>query len=420
MAIGQTQSDMSADRRAGAQKKRGLAEIIYDPKVRGIFFQAALLIGVASFFAWIVSNAITNLADLDKRSGFAFLTETSGFEILTTPGTWAVGFGQGSTYLDIFIVGVINTMAVAVLGIVAATVIGFVLGVFRLSSNVVLRGFATAYVELLRNLPLLLQLFICYKVVIEFLPARRDEPFQLFGFLTIDNTALIDISGLYLSYPVPQTGFAITLAAVFVAIIGWVALSAWARKRQDSTGQRFPAFWVGLGLLIFLPLLVFVISGGPLEWEDPVRGRFGFRQGVGMVMKPEFFALWLGLTLYTASFIAEIVRAGILAVSKGQTEAAFALGLKPQSTLSLIVIPQALRVIIPPLTSQFLNLTKNSSLAVAIGFPDVVAVFAGTALNQVGQEIEMVFMMMMVYLVLSGLISLFMNWYNRSIALVER
>lgn len=393
----------------------GGASWIYDPKIRGILFQVLLLLSVVLFFWWIVDNTITNLAEQDKRSGFGFLSERANFQILTTPGTYLLSYESGqSTYWEVFLIGVVNTLSVSFLGIIAATAIGFVMGVFRLSTNIVLRGFATIYVEVLRNVPLLLQFFVWYKVVGDFLPDKRGEPWSFFG-----GVVTMDKSGLRAPFPLPQDGFDVVLIAFALALVGAVALGRWAKWRKDRTGQPFPSFWVGVGLVIGLPLAVFAAMGAPLEWEQPVRGAFGFRDGAGMVMKPEMFAVWLALTLYTAAFIAEIVRAGILAVSKGQTEAASALGLKKQTTLSLIVIPQALRVIIPPLTSQYLNLTKNSSLAVAIGFTDLYSLF-GTVNQKVGQEIEIITMIMLVYLTFSITISVLMNWYNQRIALVER
>lgn len=415
MAIGESDDHESV----GARGRRAI-ELIYDPKVRGLFFQAVLLISLILFFYWIISNTVTNLAEQNKQSGFGFLGDVAGFKPATTPGTWAIDYRNGvSTYLDIFWVGIINTLAVSVIGIFFATIIGFVIGIFRLSSNVILNGFATVYVEVLRNIPLLVQILVWYRVVIALLPDKRDEPINVLGPIA-PGTVSLDKSGLWAPYPIIGEGFILTLAAAALAIVGWIALSVWARRQRDATGRTFPVFWVGLGALILLPAIVFLLSGSPLAWEHPIRGTFGFRVEVGMVMKPEFFAVFAALTLYTAAFIAEIVRAGILAVNKGQSEASSALGLSRAKTLNLVIIPQALRVIVPPLTSQYLNLIKNSSLAGAAGYPDLVQVFAGTALNQVGQEIEIIFMMMMVYLFFSLTISAFMNWYNRSIALVER
>ena len=395
--------------------------IIYDPKIRAIFFQGLALLLLFAFFAWIAYNTIENLARLDKKSGFSFLFETSGFQILTTLGTYMVDFEVGaSTYLDIFWIGVINTLAVGVIGVIAATILGFVLGIMRLSHNAVLGGFSMIYIETLRNVPLLLQLFFWYRLLIEQLPGKRDAATGLFGLIGLNKT------GLYAPVPVPEVGFWVTGLAFIAGIAATFALNRWSARRQAETGQRFPVLWGAFGLIIGLPLVVFVLSGTPLTWQVPVfveTGpilRRGYQAGIGMVIKPEMIAVWLALTLYTASFIAEIVRAGILAISHGQTEAAHALGLRAGPTLRLVIIPQAMRVIIPPLTSQYLNLIKNSSLAVAIAYPDVVSLFAGTALNQVGQEIEMIFMMMLVYLFFSIVTALFMNWFNMRMKLAER
>lgn len=394
---------------------RDLLSLFYDPKIRGIVFQAALLLFVVTFGAWIIGNAFDNLAAQNKRTGFGFLWEKADFQILTTPGTWLLSYEPGvSTNWSVFFVGVVNTLTVSFLGIIAATIIGFILGVFRLSSNIVLRGVATVYIEVLRNVPLLLQLYIWYKVLGEFYPGRRDEPWTLFG-----GSVTMEISGLRAPAPIFGDGMTIVFIALVLSIVGAYGVARWARMRREATGQPFPTLWVCAVLIVFVPLLVFWAMGSPIDWEYPKQTRFGFRDGYGFVMKPEMFAIWIGLSLYTAAFIAEIVRAGVLAVHKGQTEAASALGMRPQTTLSLIVIPQAMRVIVPPLTSQYLNLTKNSSLATAIAFTDVYALM-GTVNQKVGQEVEVILMIMAVYLTFSLLISLFMNFYNRRIALVER
>ncbi len=398
-----------------------LTSLINDARIRGYFFQVLILVLVV-LGAWsLVDNTVTNLAERGKSVGFGFLTATSGFQISDTLGTWAMDYSVGqSTYLDVYFIGIINTFLVAILGIVGATFLGFTIGIMRLSRNFIIRSFATVYIELLRNLPLLLQLFFWYFAVLRALPSKRDKIEIIPDFIAVN------ITGLYLPAPIAQPGFIYSVMALGVAIAMTLIMKRWAEKRQFETGQRFPIFWSGCGILVLLPLAIFAMTGAPLEWSlpefktDGPMLRRGFQSGFGMVLVPEMMAVWLALTLYTAAFIAEIVRAGILAINKGQTEASYSIGLKPGLTLRLIIIPQALRVIIPPLTSQYLNLTKNSSLAVAIAYPELVSVFAGTALNQVGKEIEMIFMMMMVYLTFSVATAAFMNWFNARVKLIER
>lgn len=395
--------------------------LINDARVRALVFQASLILALIFGAWWLVDNTVSNLSEQGKTLGFNFLVQTAGFQISSTLGTWVMDYNVGeSTYLDVYFIGIINTFVVAALGILAATVLGFGIGIMRLSNNLVLKGFATIYIEMLRNLPLLLQLFFWYFAVLRSLPGRREQIELIPGF------AGINITGLYLPAPLAGDGFIYVFSVFIMAIVGAVMISKWATKRQYETGQTFPAFWAGLGLIVGATMVVFLAMGSPLDWGLPEFKdtgpalRRGFQSGTGMVIVPELIAVWLALSLYTAAFIAEIVRAGILAVAKGQTEASYSLGLRPGITLRLIIIPQALRVIIPPLTSQFLNLTKNSSLAVAIAYPELVSIFAGTALNQVGKEIEMISMMMAVYLTFSLLTAAFMNWFNARVKLVER
>ena len=385
--------------------------LLYDPKIRALAAQVLLILAVVWFGYEIVSNTVTNLAKQNIATGVGFLSNTAGFGVVATLGTWAVGYVEESSYGAAFLVGLINTLAVAVVGIVFATILGFILGVARLSPNWIISRLATLYVEVLRNIPLLLQIFFWYFAVLRSLPSPRQS-------LDLGAGTFINSRGMFMPMPVPEAGFGATPWAFLVACIGAYFIARWARKRQYETGQQFPVFWTSVGLIIGLPLIVFLIGGAPLTFEVPVLRGFNF-QG-GMVLIPEYVALLLALTLYTATFIAEIVRAGILAVSHGQTEAAHALGLRGMPTLRLVIIPQAMRVIIPPLTNQYLNLTKNSSLAVAIAYPDLVSVFAGTTLNQTGQAVEVLLITMAVYLTLSILTSLFMNWYNARMALVER
>ena len=319
-----------------------------------------------------------------------------------------------------YFIGIANTLLVAVLGIVAATVIGFTLGIMRLSNNIVFRAFATTYIELLRNIPILLQLFFWYFAVLRALPGKRDK------LEIIPDMIGVNITGLYLPAPVPQESFVYSVIAFAIAVLLTFGVIRYAKHVQRQTGKITPVFLIGTAFLIVIPVVTFLTTNSPLDWNMPEFRdtgpmlRRGYQSGSGMILVPELIAVWLALSLYTAAFIAEIVRAGILSVSKGQTEAAFALGIRPNYTLRLVVIPQAMRVIIPPLTSQYLNITKNSSLAVAIAYPELVSVFAGTALNQVGKEIEMIFMMMMVYLTFSLLTAAFMNWYNSKVKMVER
>ncbi|WP_417767338.1 amino acid ABC transporter permease [Stappia sp.] len=383
------------------------ASWFYNPRVRGVVFQVlvvAFLFGMLAFFAY---NAKINLERAGIASGLGFLSERAGFDISQT----LVQYTNDSSYFRAFIVGLLNTLLVAAIGILIATVLGFIVGISRLSKNFVIRQLATWYVELLRNIPLLLQLLFWYKAVLSVLPSPRQSLEPLSG-------VFLNNRGLILPEVVGQPGSSLIGYALIAGIAGAYGISRWARKRQLATGKQFPSGFVGLCLILGLPLLAFLLSGMPLELAYAELKGFNFRGGV--VVNPEFMALLLGLSLYTAAFIAEIVRAGILAVSHGQTEAAFSLGLRPRRTLQLVVIPQAMRVIIPPLTSQYLNLTKNSSLAVAIGYPDLVAVFAGTVLNQTGQAVEVIIITMLVYLTLSLLTSGFMNWYNARMALVER
>ncbi|WP_443645368.1 amino acid ABC transporter permease [Candidatus Ponderosibacter sp. Uisw_141_02] len=402
-------------------RDRSLTSLLNDTFVRGVLFQALMAIGLLLSVNWFADNTLNNLANQGKTLGFDFLTRTAGFQISSTLGTWMLDYKVGkSTYIDVYLIGIVNTFIVAFLGILAATVIGFTVGIMRLSDNLVFRWFATFYVEIVRNVPLLLQLFFWYFAVLRALPSKRDK------LELVEGVAGINITGLYLPAPIISDGFVYSLVALVAAVFFTLLVRRYALKLQAETGQTLPVFWIGLSIIIVLPVLVHYFNGGPLGWSLPEfkdtgsKLRQGYQSGAGMVLVPEMLAVWLALSLYTAAFIAEIVRAGILAVNRGQTEAAFALGVRPNVTLRLVVIPQAMRVIIPPLTSQYLNLTKNSSLAVAIAYPELVSVFAGTALNQVGKEVEMIFMMMMVYLTFSLMTAAFMNWFNSRVKLVER
>ena len=382
--------------------------LINDPQVRGWVYQIVLLVVIIYLVVVGIQNMFANLAAQNIASGFGFIERNAGFAISQS----LLEYNQAeSSYGKVYIVGLLNTISIAFIGIILATVIGFLIGIARLSHNFIVRGVATVYVEIFRNIPLLLHIFIWYFGVLRLLPHPHES--GDLGWL-----GLLNNRGWFAPKPLPQELFYITAIAFFIGIIVTISISRWSRHRQASTGQQLPVFWTGGGLILGLPVMVFLGTGLPLEFDYPVAG--GFRPSGGMTIIPEFIAMLLALSTYTAAFIAEIVRAGILAVNKGQTEAAHALGLRHGPTLRLVIIPQAMRVIIPPLTSQYLNLTKNSSLAVAIAYPDLVSVFAGTALNQTGQAVEILGMTMLTYLALSLLTSAFMNWYNAKMALVER
>jgi len=385
------------------------AQVVFynDPKFRSIAYQFVLCAVVGFLVYGATRNAIDNLARAQIASGFGFWNTTAGFDISQTLIEYSA---RGSTYGRAFWVGLLNTLLVAGLGIIFATILGFIIGISRLSSNWLLSKVAGGYVETIRNLPLLLQLLFWYNAVLKALPDIRES--------IVVGGAFLNNRGLFLPEPIFKSGFGAVAITALVGIAGSIAFFLWARKRQERTGQQAPVFWVTLTLVLGLPLAVFALAGFPLGFDFPKAGRFNIAGGVEVL--PEFAALLFGLSVYTAAFIAEVVRAGILAVSRGQSEAAYSLGLRPGPTLRLIVVPQAMRVIIPPLTSQYLNLTKNSSLAVAIGYPDLVQVFTGTVLNQTGQAVEVVAITMLVYLVISLTTSLLMNIYNSRMALSER
>ena len=380
---------------------------INDPKIRGAAYQLILILVVAAMGWMIVSNAIVNLERQNIASGFGFLDNTAGFSITQS----MIGYSEESSYGQAFLVGLLNTILVAVIGVILATVIGFIVGVARLSNNWVISRLAAVYVEVIRNIPLLLQIFFWYFAVLRSVPNPRNS-------VEFPGDVFLNNRGLFMPKLVLEAGSWMIGVAILIAVAIIIGLARWAHRRQEATGQQFHTVWVSLAILIGLPLVVFFAAGMPLSIDLPQLKGFNFVGGMKVI--PEFVGLLLALSIYTASYIAEIVRAGILAVSHGQTEASYSLGLRPGPTLRLVVIPQAMRVIIPPLTNQYLNLTKNSSLAVAIAYPDLVSVFAGTVLNQTGQAVEVLSITMLVYLTLSLLTSLFMNWFNARMALVER
>jgi len=378
-----------------------------DPAIRAIFFQVVVIVAVVGFLVYIVNNTIDNMAARGISSGFGFLQTTAGFGILMSLIEWQ----EEMTYGWAFIVSVLNTLLVSFIGVILATILGFIIGVARLSSNWLINKMAMVYIETFRNIPLLLQIFFWYFAVLRTLPGPKDS-------VSIFDSFFLNNRGVYVPSPVGEPGSWMIWVSFLIGIVATIAISRWARRRQEATGQQFPTLWVGLGLIFGLPLVVLAATGFPVHFDYPALKGFNFKGGLNLI--PEFVSLVAALSIYTASFIAEIVRAGIQAVSHGQTEAARSLGLRQSWTLRLVVIPQALRVIIPPLTSQYLNLTKNSSLAAAIAYPDLVLIFAGTVLMQTGQAVEVISMTMAVYLTISLIISMIMNWYNKRIALVER
>ncbi len=379
---------------------------LYDPRYRAIAYQVALCL-VLGFLAYsAIQNMATNLARASIATGFAFWNHTAGFDISQTLIPYAPDV---STYGRAFVVGLLNTLLVTVLGIIFATILGFVIGIARLSSNFLVARLAGSYVELVRNIPLLLQLLFWYNAVLKALPGVRDS-------LAVPGGGLVNNRGLFL--PRPEIAGAEPVAIALLAGIAAAIVFLLLRGRLKRTVSGATAAVVTALLVLVPPAVALFAGGGAIAFDYPEVGRFNIRGGIEIL--PEFVALLVGLVTYTASFIAEAVRAGLAAVPKGQTEAASALGLRRGAVLRLIVIPQAMRIIIPPLTNQYLNLTKNSTLAVAIGYPDLVQVFAGTVLNNTGQAVEVIVITMAVYLAISLATSLLMNWYNARIALVER
>lgn len=380
--------------------------LMRDPKMRGLIIQIVLIIAITAFAAWLVSNTMQSLTRSKIASGFGFLSYRAGFDIGQVP----INYSANSTYGRALVVGIVNTLLVSVTGILLATIVGFIIGIARLSRNYLLRSLATIYVETFRNIPPLLVILFWYFGVITVLPLPRDAiefPFDIY----------FSNRGLQMPAARFDSSALLTFVALIAGLAGAVFVARRARRQQLQTGEQQHVLWPILGLVIGLPLAVFALSGFPVTFEIPQATRFNLSGG--WHVRPEFLALFLALSFYTASFIAEIVRAGIMAVSKGQTEAASALGLSRKHALRLVIIPQAFRVIIPPLTSQYLNLTKNSSLGLAVGYPELVAV-GSTVLNQTGQSVEVVAVWMLSYLGLSVAVAAFMNWFNARTALVER
>jgi general L-amino acid transport system permease protein len=383
--------------------------LLQNELARGVILQLLAAVAVLSLTLFFIHNTSVNLAKRGISSGFGFLDGTAGFDISIS----LIPYSLQSSYGRAFLVGLLNTLLVSAIGIVLATIIGFIVGVARLSRNFLIAKLAAAYVDVIRNIPLLAQIIFWYFGVLSSLPGVRES-----GKHPILGVFFLNSRGLYMPAPILEPGFWILPLSLVLGIVGTIFVVRWAHRRQELTGQQFPSFWTGLALIIGLPVLIGLVGGFHMTFSVPQFQGFNFLGG--MVVLPEFVAILLALSIYTAAFIAENVRGGVQAISHGQTEAAYALGLRPALTTRLVILPQALRIIVPPLTSQYLNLAKNSSLAVVIGYPELVSVFMGTVLNQTGQAVEVIAITMGVYLVISLSISVFMNWYNKHIALVER
>lgn len=378
-----------------------------NPATRAWILQLFTVIAVIAFGWMLYDNTHTNLMHRGITTGFSFLQNTAGFGI----AQHLVEYTESNTYGRVFLIGLLNTLLVSVIGIVLATLLGFIIGIARLSPNWMVSKLAALYVEVFRNIPPLLQILFWYFAVFLTMPG----PSKAYGLMDV---FFVSSRGLNMPAAVPAQGAWPFLASVVIAVAASVLMCRWANRRFEATGEPFHKFWASLALLCVIPTLSVVIWGSPVLWEVPEIKGFNFVGG--WVLIPELLALTLALTVYTAAFIAEIVRSGIKSISHGQTEAARSLGLRSGPTLRKVIIPQAMRVIIPPLTSQYLNLVKNSSLAAGIGYPEMVSLFAGTVLNQTGQAIEVIAITMSVYLAISISISMLMNLYNKRNALIER
>ncbi|MFY9238989.1 MAG: ABC transporter permease subunit [Roseovarius sp.] len=391
-----------------------LGQLFYDARYRSTTIQVIAAMALMLSLTWLVDNTVQNLAALGKDFSFRFLWTTAGYDI----NQQLIPFTSQQTHGRAAIVGILNTLLVAFIGCILATVIGVLVGVLRLSSNWVVARIMTVYVEVMRNTPLLIWILILFAVMTEATPQPRDFREGGGASMILWDSVAISNRGVFIPKPLWGEGSGLVISVFLLSIIAIFALRRLARKRQEQTGAQLPVFSLSLALFFLPALLTFFVMGRPITLELPELGGFNFVGGIQV--RNSLIALWLALSLYTSAFIAEIVRSGILAVSRGQTEAAFALGLQPNRTMQLVILPQALRVIIPPLISQFLNLTKNSSLALAVGYMDVRTTLGGITINQTGREIEGILLLGAFYLVVSLIISSVMNYYNSSVKLKER
>lgn len=384
-----------------------MMQALRNPKVRGIFFQILTVIGLIAFLWYIGSNTISNVEQRGITTGFGFFSSTAGFGIDETP----IAFSSSDTFGRVFLVGLLNTLIVTFFGIIFATILGLIIGVLRLSNNWLIKKLAAVYIDIFRNIPILLQILFWYNVVLKSLPSPR-QSIEFFQSIFLNNR------GLYLPRPdLNATTLSVCASLVLVFVVLFF-INRWANKRQEDTGEDFPVLPWGLGMIIALPILAYFVSGANFNFDYAQLQ--GFNYTGGKWISPEFLALTFALVIYTATFIAEAIRSGIEAVSKGQKEASASIGLSSYQSLKLVVLPQAIRIAIPPIINQYLNLAKNSSLAAAVGYPEIITLFAGISLNQTGQAIEIISITMLVYLVISLIVSLILNIFNNKMKIKER
>jgi len=384
----------------------GAKSFYNNPKYRGWIYQSFLLVFLIGFFYTIISNTLDNMAAQGIKSGFSFLTTSAGFDVLMT----LLPFETTDSYLKIFYIGILNTILVSLVGIIFATILGFIFGIAYFSHNFLIKKISIIYVEVFRNIPVILQVIFWY-TVFNSLPIARES-------INIGDSVFLNVTGLYLPKLVGESGSGFVYGAVVVAILGAFLIKRWATKRQELTGEQFPILWTSLALLTCLPLLALLLSGVPFHFDYPALKGFNFKGGITII--PELISLAIALSIYTGAFIAEAVRAGIQSVPQGQTEAARSIGLKESKIMSLIIVPQSMRVITPMLNSEYQSLVKNTTIATAIGYPELFTVFAGSALNQVGQAVEIMFMTLAIYFAINMVISFVMNHFNKRTELTTR
>ena len=389
------------------KREKNLLVFLNNNQTRAIAFQIIALFAVVFVFYYGIDNLLNNMEAREIKTGFSFLSNRAGFDINES----MIAYTPEDSNLRAFYVGLVNTIFVAAVGIFFSTIIGLIIGISRLSSNWLISKLATCYIELFRNIPILIQILFWYNISLIMLPSPRDS-FNFFDAIFVNKR------GIYTPEPVSEAGFSLVLIALVIGVVLAFLTKRHFNKKHDKTGIYTNTFVYSIGLVFVLPLGVFLLLGSPLHFDYPVLQGFNFNGG--KVLSPEFLALAFALSIYTATYIAEAVRSGIEAVDKGQKEAAAALGLTQVQSLKLVVLPQALRIAIPPTINQYLNLTKNSSLAAAIGYPELMSVFGGSVLNQVGQAVEILGMTMAVYLVISLLISLLLNIVNKKLNTQER